>query len=265
MSVTGCSVLPVLLAYIDETGDTGDPAKKGSSSCYALGVVLVDDRKWSPAFEGLLNLRGGIRKSFGIPMRAELKANYLIRGNGPLARLPPLAPSQRQWIYRAHLRALAPLDVRAFAIVVDKERTRVTGNDCLHLAWETLLQRLRRTSQVEDQTLMIFHDNGENDAIRKEVRKARRYLTSGSAWGTGTLTFALPHLLDDPVPRDSQQSYFTQVADMVAYAGWRSYMAPSPGVARIVPQDTWLQLGPATHTAVSGLRPRGLPGVVIRM
>lgn len=69
-------------------------------------------------------------------------------------------------------------------------------------------------------------------------------------------------LIEDAVPRTSQHSYFIQVADLLAYAGWRSYMAPSKAVEAIVPQGMWLEPGEATHKPVnmySGVARRSQP------
>ncbi len=257
--------LVTLMAYVDETGDTGDPAaRQGASSCYALGCVLVKLDDWPSAFDELIRFRQGLRNSFGIPMRAELKANYLIRNSGSLRTLG-IAPSQRQYIYRESLRVLQRLPARAFGIVTDKRRVGVSGQDCFDLTWEMLLQRLERTCTREGTSVIITHDAGENDAVRRQVRKARRHLTAGSARGTGILHNNLDKVIDDPVARDSRQSYLIQLADMVAYAGWRTYLAPGRAVAQVVPQSTWNHIGPATHTAVNSFSLNGsVPGVVLR-
>lgn len=253
-----------LMAYIDETGDTGNVALQGSSSCYALGCVLLDLNHWPEAFEKMLGFRQRLRASFGIPIRAELKANYLIRGSGPLRGLN-LSTSQRQYIYREHLRLLEELPARAFAVVTDKQKTQTSGTACFDMTWEMLLQRFERTCTKEQTTLLISHDDGENDAVRKHVRKARRHLTAGSMQGGGHLRFKADRILEDPIPRNSQNSFFIQLADIVAYAGWRSYMKPSKGVAAVVPQSTWTHVGGATHRAVNSMSLNGsVPGVVLR-
>ena len=252
------------MAYVDETGDTGDATLAGSSACYALGCVLVDLDEWPKVFDALVSFRRALRTSFGIPMRAELKANYLIRNSGGLRPLN-LAPSQRQYIYREHLRLLSALPARAFAVVTDKQRAGVSGTRCFDMTWEMLLQRFERTCAFEHTTLMITHDDGENDAVRRHVRKARRHLTAGSMLGGGSLQFRADRILDDPIPRNSQHAYLLQLADLVAYAGWRSYMPPSPGVAQVVPQSTWSHIGPAVHAAVNSRSLNGsVPGVVLR-
>lgn len=252
------------MAYVDETGDVGAPSRAGASSCYALGCVLINLDDWPTAFDRLIEFRRRLRSVLNIPMRAELKANYLIRNSGPLRALD-LSPSQRQYAYRLHMRLLSQLPARAFAVVTDKAKARVSGNSCFDMTWEMLLQRFERTCHYENTTLMITHDEGNNDAVRRIVRKARRHLTAGTMYGGGNLRFKAEKFLDDPIPRSSQHSYFVQLADLVAYAGWRSYMAPSRSVAAVVPKSMWSHLGPAVHSDVNRSRLNGsVPGVVLR-
>jgi hypothetical protein len=196
-------------------------------------------------------------------MRAEIKAQYLLRGSGDLRTLS-LAPGERYVIYRAHLRVLRSLPARAFAVVVDKRSQSLPPAGYFDLAWEGLLQRLERTSHSEQCTFMVSHDEGEDDAIRRWVRRSRRHLTAGSAFGPGTLNNPARLLVDDPVSRRSTQSYFIQAADLVAYAAFRSVVPPGPPLATVCPRRMWEELGPATHRLVSGLKPRAAPGIVLR-
>lgn len=252
------------IAYIDETGDTGDWRLEGSSSCYALGCVVIELDSWPSVFEQVLAFRRGMRESFGIPLRQEIKANYLIRNSGGLRPLN-LSPSQRSYVYSQHLSTLEAVGAKAFAIVTDKEKTGWGSAETMNGTWEMLLQRLERMTTKENCTLVICHDSGENDTVRKFVRKARRHLTAGRMDGGGSLRFTAGRILEDPVPRDSKQSYLIQMADLVAYAGWRSYMAPSKGVAQVVPQRMFQRLAGAIKTEVNQFGLNGsVPGVVLR-
>jgi hypothetical protein len=252
----------VLVAYIDESGNTGDP-NNGGSLTFTLGCVLVDADNWPTAFDGLLRFRRRVRDKFGVHMRAEIKANYLLRNGGDL-RTYNLGHGARHVIYRAHLRVLTPLGVRAFAIVVDKRAGYTSPTDCFNTAWETLLQRLERTSTKERTRFLVIHDEGENDAVRRWVRRARRYLTAGSAYGGGQIVTPASFLVDDPVARQSRQSYFIQVADLLAYAAFRSVVPPGPNIESICPQGMWGEVGEATHRAVAALKPRAAAGIVLR-
>jgi hypothetical protein len=108
----------VLIAYIDESGDTG-LIERGGSLTYTLGCVLIDADQWAAAFEETLAFRRRLKATFGVRMRAEIKANYLLRNRGDFLRLG-LGTGARYTIYRAHMQQLARLPARAFAVVVDK-------------------------------------------------------------------------------------------------------------------------------------------------
>lgn len=253
----------MLLAYVDDSGNTGDFASKsGATPFYALGCVLLHSDDWPAAFDSMVGFRRALKASFGVPVRSEIKANYLIRGSGAFKGLG-LSPAQRNLIYKYHLDQVGNIDARAFGIVIDKRVHNLHGPALVDLAWETVLQRLERTTTFEQVNLMLVHDEGEERAVRTAYRKARRYLTAGSAFGGRSITLAAPAFLDDPVPRSSASSYFIQLADLVAYASWRTLVKPSPTVGAVVPQWRWNSIGKGTHSAVNRLA-GGTPGIVVR-
>ena len=87
----------MLLAYVDESGNTGAIASGGSLT-FSLGCVLLDADQWPDAFDQLLNFRRRLRSTYGLPMRAEIKANYLLRNNGPFRKLGLGLPSAALYI-----------------------------------------------------------------------------------------------------------------------------------------------------------------------
>lgn len=137
----------MLLAYVDESGNTGAP-NAGGTLTYTLGCVPIDADLWPSALDEMLAFSRRIRTTFGVPMRAEIKANYLLRNSGDLRPLG-LGPGARYVIYRAHMRMLEHLPARAFAVVVDKRGAVQPPSDYFDLAWNGLLQRLERTSTKE--------------------------------------------------------------------------------------------------------------------
>jgi hypothetical protein len=255
----------VLIAYVDESGNTGN-ISEGGSETFTLGCLLIHSRDWPASFDALLAFRRRIRDRFGVPMRAEIKASHLLRCSGVIRDLG-LAPAVRRLIFRAHMRELENLNTKAFGIVIDKRTSTATPDHIFDLGWETLLQRLERASQFaghdEDGPFMIMHDEGENDQIRRLVRKARRRLTAGSAYGPGSLSHAAWKLIDDPVPRRSEQSYFIQLTDLVAYAAFRDTVPPSKNVATVCPGTMWQEIGDAIRAETNYLKP-GTPGIVVR-
>lgn len=72
----------MLIAYVDESGDPG----VAGSRTYVLACVLVDAADWPDAFDKLIRFRRWIRERFGLPVRAEVKANFLIRNSARSVR-----------------------------------------------------------------------------------------------------------------------------------------------------------------------------------
>jgi Protein of unknown function (DUF3800) len=249
----------VVIAYVDESGDDGE---RGSKS-YVLGCVMGDSSQWSTVFDQLIAYRRHLRAGFKIPVRAELKANYLLKNGGPL-RKQPLSEVARFKVYRSHMRLQAKLGLRAFAVVVDKEEAfeKFGGRRLVSdIAWEYLLQRLERSFRSTQ--VLLVHDEGDAKAVRARCRKARRAGTAGSAFGTGQLRAPFRSLLDDAISRDSTQSYFLQLADMSAYAAFRRLYPPPVRRVQIVPQGMWEELGGARFSVVRNTALYGGPEAIV--
>jgi hypothetical protein len=105
----------MLIAYVDESGDPGITG----SGTYVLACVLIEADAWPDAFDKLIGFRRWVKRQFGVPVREEIKANYLIRNGGPFRRLK-VSERARRDIYRQHLRLIAKLPARAFAVVIRK-------------------------------------------------------------------------------------------------------------------------------------------------
>jgi Protein of unknown function (DUF3800) len=241
-------------AYIDESGDSG----AGGSRTYSLACVLVDAETWPDRFDRLIDFRRHLRTLFGLPVRAELKANHLLRNSGAFRSLG-LSESARYAIYRQAMRLHPKLGFKTFAILVNKASHPDRTSD--DLAWEYLLQRLERFATYGDELILVIHDEGNSLAIRKLARKARRAGGAGSMFGTGVLRRPFGRLLDDPIPRESAQSYFLQLADLAAYAAYRRHYPPPVRAVPIVPQAMWDELGAARYGPVN-MYSGGPPGIV---
>jgi len=256
-------VVGMLIAYVDESGDTGPELTK-STSTYTLGCVLVNAVDWSRTFNDLISLRRRIKLRYGIPVRSEIKSNFLIRSSGDLKNLG-LNPNDRRMIFRSHLNQMSKSGtLNAFGVVIHKSGFSSKG-EIFDEAWVTLLQRLERTSRARgDEPVLLVHDNGENDSVRKIARRSRRMLTAGSMRDSGYSSVPFHQLIDDPVARSSDQSYFLQLADLVAYSAFRNLYPPSENIGKIVDQAMWNNLGSAIFTQANQNRVQNTPGIVER-
>jgi hypothetical protein len=253
----------VYLAYVDDSGNIGLPG----SRTYTLACVFFDVGRWPDVFDAMIDFRRSLARDYGVPVRTELKANYLLRGKGPLWKLN-LSEADRHAIYLAMMKVQEALELQTFAIVVNKPELAARGRaeNPREVAWEFLLQRIERLTTTTRTPALIVHDEGEAAAVRKIARKARRAGSAGSAFGTGQLSRPARLLIDDPVPRDSRQSYFVQLADVSAYAAFRRIHPPPARHVPIVPQTMWDELGGAIYEDANYLarldHPEDPPGVI---
>lgn len=246
------------LAYVDESGNKGYDGSKS----YTLGCVVVSANRWPDTFDSFIAFRRFLKKQFGIGVRDEIKASYLIRGNGGLASLG-MGEHKRNVVYRAHMRLAIKLGISVFAVVIDKELIYDKSRDPRDKAWEYLLQRLERLSTTSVTPVMLLHDEGEELLVRSFVRKIRRVNNPGSAFGPGSLKRPARLIIEDPVPRSSTHSYFIQLADLSAYAAYRRVYPPPQHKFAVCPETMWDELGDARRAATNilvGGRP--FPGIV---
>lgn len=236
------------IAYIDESGDAGPQG----SRTYSLGCVLIEASAWPQVFDNFIDFRRFLRERFGVPVRAEIKANFLLRNGGAFRQLA-LSEAARFAIYRAHLRMLSKLGLQAFAILIHKDVMQARGEvqDPRDVAWQYMLQRLERFTTYSNTNALLVHDEGDAGRVRALARKARRAGGAGSMFGMGFLRLPARLLVDDPVPRDSSQNYFLQLADLVAYAAFRRYYPPPHRPQVIVPTSMWGEIGAATLSEVN--------------
>lgn len=249
------------LVYADESGDRG----AAGSATYVVAGIVVDAKQWPDVFDRLVAYRRWLRDQFNLPVRAEIKASHLISNGGPLRELK-LGDSVRHRIYVAFMRLQAKLGLRTYAIVIRKKEYALRGvaTDPRHVAWEYFIQRIERLTSASQEPALILHDEGEALLVRTLARRARRIGTAGSAFGTGSLKRPVRLLIEDPVPRHSDQSLFVQLADLNAYAAFRATVPPPPlaGRVHIVPQGMWDELGSARMHEVNKVRGGPAPGIV---
>lgn len=239
--------------------ESGDPGLVGSPMpTYTVSAVCVPDARWVQLFEDVIGFRRQLRQNFGLYMRAEVKGSELAKGTGPWNRLG-LSDKKRKYIYRSFMRFQGGTHaIKTYAVVVNKSKC-ADEEAVRRTAWRYALQRVERLASKNDTTAMIFPDSGQYVWLRRLSREMRRHSVVGSMYGFGSLNRPLQRVLvDDPVERDSAQSYIIQLADLNAYAAFRNQVAIPQ-----FPQHMWRELGPAVLRQANQNKPLQEPGIVL--
>jgi hypothetical protein len=133
-------------------------------------------------------------------------------------------------------------------------------------AFSRIQERLqRRCVDLNAQIIMIV-DEGRAIELQRIARRTKVWNPVGSmfgAWDDGSAFKNIPNdrLIEDPVFKSSQQSYFLQSADFIAYALLKSEVKPTPHVGKYRLHEMYEVLEPICVKAASRKDPRQL-GIV---
>jgi Protein of unknown function (DUF3800) len=208
------------MMYVDESGDTG--FSNSPTRYFVLTGIVIHESSWKKVLSDLVNFRQKMRAGFGLKLREEIHAAAMINKPGKLARIKR---NERLLILRNFANTLAVIpEVRIINIVIDKSR-HAPNKDIFSLAWGTLIQRFENTMFANNfpvktsptDTGIILPDHTDDKKLSSLLRKMRYYNPIPYAGGSGYTVMPVKFIIEDPMLKDSSNSYFIQAADVVAY------------------------------------------------
>lgn len=177
----------------------------------------------------MIDIKRALRQNYGLRVRDELHGAELIhpRGNQAYKRIgnrkhrtdlygyalrEVAAQMPQTKIVNVHLNKASPYYVSSTAKGADPEER----------AWEWLIQRFSNhlSRDCGGDLGMILADETNEVKVRRVVRKIRVHNQVGSMYG-GSYSVSVNNIVEDPVMRNSQHSYFVQIADLVSHALYR--------------------------------------------
>ena len=207
--------------YVDESGDSG--LINSPKQYFILTGMVVHETKWQETFEQLIDFRRRIKERFGVKLREELHAFELISKPKQLRRI---TKNNRLAIVRQFAIELGLMDTIQFINIVVDKANKPPDYDVFENAWKALIQRFENTLmhknfldyQHESEHGLIFPDRTDDKKLTKIIRKMRRYNPIPNVGDYGQYqNLKLARILEDPVFKDSQDSFFIQSTDLVAY------------------------------------------------
>jgi hypothetical protein len=204
------------LCYLDESVDP---------DFFVLAAVLVPEGDWRANLDTMIRLRRHARSRYGIPITAELKAQHIRKGTGPIALMQKDTDARGAMFAKLLRWQRDNLSINVFAVAIDLGKLGPDG-DGRTWAWKLTVERIQTFVSKQHSYAVLFPDAGHGYFIRRMVRKMRRFDLIQGRFG-GVLKREAMHILEDPNDRQSHESLFVQIADWNAFAALRSqYIAP---------------------------------------
>ena len=195
------------LIYIDDSGDE----KIG-----VLFALVVPDIHFVSIFRQIRDFRRSLKQKYGIFVHKEFHASEFVSGRGKISNRT-VTKYERCEIFKESLRLLSSIpEIKFFnAVFPAKEDER---------AFERLLNRINRTMSAWNSLAMLFIDEGKELQYTKIARRLSVFNPIPSKYATWldsgqqTKNITTELIIEDPIFKKSQRSYFIQLADFCAYS-----------------------------------------------
>ncbi|MCF6766624.1 DUF3800 domain-containing protein [Thiotrichales bacterium 19S3-7] len=215
------------IVYADEAGDPGYPEE---SPCFIVTLLYFNVNNWGNCFEYLLKVRRDL-KSYGLPIRLEFHTREFFLNKKPYYKLQ-IGQNDRKHIIHTLANTISYLsnqfNLETINVAIIKKNITANTNryDILEKAFEYGLRRIDNNLYYDKQEsnkkylhhkFLLMIDNGYEQKIRKLCRKLYRYQYVPYEDSNNGRNLQLSSLIDDPIPKNSKNSYFIQLADFICY------------------------------------------------
>lgn len=220
------------LVYYDEAGDDGYPSY--SSPMFVLTAVYLEHLSYKSYFERIKEFRDNLHKLYGFPVTMEMHTRDFLTDKNPFYNLH-IAPADRIIIISQYCGLMTTLGVKVINVVIVKPRIRKVEFDVLDTTMRFSVQRIENDLNKQgkpDERFMIITDQGRLSSMRRTTRKMQKVNFVPSMYSTPARRLEITRLIEDPLPKDSKDSYFIQMADLVSYLVY-IYSAVTTGVATL--------------------------------
>ena len=202
------------LAYFDESGDDGYP--KFSSELFILTSVYLYYQKWKSDFRLIREFRKYLKKNFGLPVKIEFHTKYFLLNKKPYRKYK-ISDKNRKKVLFLFSEFIPSTSVKIINVVIDKSKIKSKSYPILENAVKYNVQRIENDLSINSANrFMIITDEGRVGKMRKITRKIQRINFIPSKF-SGRYRREIRLLIEDPLPKRSQESYFIQIADFVAF------------------------------------------------
>jgi hypothetical protein len=208
------------LSYFDETGDDGYP--KYSSKLFVLTSIYMHHQNWKDNFSILLNLRKTLKSKFNLPIKVEIHTKQLILNKNPYRELN-LSTNDRVLIMKEISLAISSLEIQSVNVCIDKikinEKNSKRYKNILDSALNFNIQRIENDLRKKDPgtKFIMITDEGRVGKMRMTTRKIQTINFIPSRYSPESYRNEIKLLIEDPLPKNSKESFFIQIVDFISY------------------------------------------------
>lgn len=204
------------IAYYDESGDDGYP--KYSSPLFVLSAIYLHYLNWKDIFKNISEFRKQLKKDFNLPIKMEFHTKHFILNKNPYRELQ-INDNDRLLIIELFCELISNLEISIINVVINKKNILSQDYNVLDNALKYSIQRIENDLNKIDPSkkFMIITDQGRIGKMRITARKIQKINFIPSKYNVKPYRKEIKSLIEDPLQKDSKESYFIQLADLIAF------------------------------------------------
>lgn len=204
------------ISYYDEAGDDGYP--KYSSPIFTLTNMYVSYEDWKTVFNSIYDFRRYLRLQYNFPIKLEFHTKKFILNKIPYRNMN-LSNKERIIIIEELCKFVSRLKIRVINVVINKKAIKKKDYKVLETSLKYSVQRtINDLKKIHpDKKFMIITDEGRVGKMRSITRKVQRINYIPSLFGNYSYRQDVLNLIEDPLPKNSKESYFIQISDLVSF------------------------------------------------
>jgi len=205
----------MFISYYDESGDDGYPTY--SSELFVLSCLYMHETHWKENFNSIVNFRKSLKARYGFPVKEEFHSKEFATDKNPYHG--KYTPDIRRSILFEHCYFLATLNIKCVSVVIDKKNINRPTYNVLKNALTYSIQRIENDldKSFGSERFMIISDEGRVSKMRDTARMLQRINYIPSQFNYSSYRKEIKTLIEDPLPKNSKESYFIQFADLMAF------------------------------------------------
>lgn len=203
------------ISYFDESGDDGYPSK--SSDLFVLTSIYFHHSVWKENYKKLFEIRNQLKKEYGLPIKQEFHTREFITDKAPYHGI--YDATTRKKVLFDFVKYCNFLEFKTISVIIDKNNIQRPTYDVLKNALTYNVQRIENdlSSLNPDNKFMIITDEGRVGKMRSTTREIQKINFIPSMYNYESYRKEIQKLIEDPLPKNSKDSYLIQLADMLCF------------------------------------------------
>lgn len=210
----------MFISYFDETGDDGYP--EYSSEIFVLTSIYLYYQNWKDIYLKIYDFRKYLKEAYGFPTKLEFHTNKFMLNKKPF-RIYGWDEKERIKIVKNFAEFISTLDMKSINVCIQKLKINSSNEkyykNVLGASLNFNAQRIENDiKKIEPSSkFIIITDEGRVSSLRKTTRKIQKINFIPSKFGSTPYRQEINLLIEDPLPKNSKDSYFIQIADFISY------------------------------------------------